>query len=210
MAATLLTVTVSPRSTSIKVGGTVQFSAIGFYSDGTTKDLTSTSTWASTVPGVATIDPATGIATTVAVGTSTVTATSGGLSGSVTMTVVFAQHNHVTPPIIMNTPLGHLKFRQSFVYDTPQVAGAPDPHRGHINYVNGATVILPPKPQDALQPNLEIRADIPAPRFQGGQEGLLVKDPAYSIKPIVESPTSSDSTAGIWRHGKTFAGKIKF
>jgi hypothetical protein len=202
-------VTVAPSPASIAVGGKTQFSAIGYYSDGTTQDLTATATWASTVTAVATI-ATTGVATAVSAGASTITATSGGISGSVVMTVVLAHHNHVSESIIMNTPLGHLKFRQSFVYNTPQIAGGPDPHRGHINYVNGNTVIIQPKPRDALQPILEIRADIPAPGVNLGQEGRMLKDIAFPIKPVVESPTSSDSTAGIWKRGKTFAGKIKF
>lgn len=121
-----------------------------------------------------------------------------------------AHHTHVTSPMVMNTPLGHLKFRQLFLYDAPETVAGPDPNPGHINYVDGATVILPPKPLDALQPILEVRADIPAPGPLLGQEGVLAKDTDYPIKPVVESPTSSDSTAGLWRKGKTFAGKIKF
>ena len=207
--ATLLSVRMTPASSSIPLGKTEQFTAIGYYDDGTTKDLTSTATWASTVTSVATI-AVTGIATGVALGATTITATSGGFSSSGVLRVGTAQHTHITPPIIMNTPLGHLKFRQSFLYDSPQVVAGPDPHTGHINYEGGNTVIIAPKPQDALQPILEVRADIPAPRFQMGQEGLLVKDPAYPIKPVVESPTSSASTAGIWTRGKYFAGNIKF
>ena len=207
MAATLLSVTVTPANSSIPPGKTEQFTAIGHYSDGTSQDLTSTATWASTTTSVATI-AATGIATSVALGSTTITATSASIVGSVVLRIAPAQHTHITPPIIMNTPLGHLKFRQSFMYDAPQVAAGPDPHTGHINYVGGNTVVIAPKPQDALQPILEIRADIPAPRFQWGQEGALVKDPAYPIKPVVESPTSSTSTSGVWTRGKYFAGNI--
>ena len=208
-AATLLSITVTPANSSIPVGKTEQFTAIGHYNDSTSQDLTSTATWVSTVISVATI-AATGLATSVALGSTKITATFGGATGSATLNVTNSQHTHTFFPIIMNTPLGHLKFRQSFLYDAPQVVAGPDPHTGHINYINGATVVISPKPQDALQPILEVRADIPAPRFQMGQEGVLAKDPAYPIKPIVESPTSSDSTAGIWRRGKVFAANIKF
>jgi hypothetical protein len=217
---TLLSITVTSLSSLIAVGNTAQFIAIGHYDDGTTKDLTNTVTWASSNTAIATID-ITGIVTGVAVGTSIITATLGtivgtlpttlgSVSGYASITIVLGQHTHITPPIIMNTPLGHLKFRPSFMYDIPQVVAGPDPHTGHINYVNGQTVIIPPKPLDALQPVLEIRADIPAPRFQWGQEGIPIKDTAYSIKPVVESSTSSDSTAGIWTRGKYFSKKIKF
>lgn len=211
--ATLLSVTVTPANSSISPGKTEQFTAIGRYSDGTYQDLTSSATWASSTTSVATI-AATGLATSVAFGTTTITATSGGISGSVTLRIAAAQHYHISESIIVNVALGHLKFRQSFMYDAPQVAAGPDPHTGHISYVptgagTGTTVVISPKPRDALQNIIEVRADIPAPRFAWGQEGRLVKDLAFPIKPVVESSTSSDSTAGVWRRGKVFAGKIQ-
>lgn len=210
--ASLISIVVTPISSSIAPGppelpAKEQFTAIGYYDDITVKDLTSTATWASAYTAVATI-ASTGIATAVGLGSTTITATVGSIVGSAVLRIAHAQHPHVTPPIIMNTPLGHLKFRQYFTYDTPQIAEGPDPHQGHINYQGGDTVIIQPKIQDALQPNLEIRADIPAPKFQMGQEGTLVKDPDYPVQPVVESSTSSDSTAGIWRRGKVFTGNI--
>ena len=51
-----------------------QLIAIGTYSDGSSQDITSTVTWASSYPSVATINSA-GLVTTVAQGTSTITAT---------------------------------------------------------------------------------------------------------------------------------------
>jgi hypothetical protein len=117
-------------------------------------------------------------------------------------------HTHTTPPIILHTPLGLLKFRQKYTYDAPEVVPGPDPNTGHINYENGITVIIAPKPRDALQNVLEIRADIPAPTYAAGQEGRLVKDPAFPIKPIVESPTSSDSTAALWRKNDGISGNL--
>jgi hypothetical protein len=216
--ATLLSVVVTPTSSSIPVGKTEQLTATGYYNDGTTQDLTSTATWVSGTTSVATI-AATGIATGVAVGSSIITATSGGVSGTATLRIGAAQHLHTSESFIINSPLGHLKFRQSFLYDAPQVVAGPDPHPGHINNRGGSTpatpatvhtIIIQPKPRDALQPILEIRADIPAPRFAWGQEGRMLKDSAFPIKPIVESSTSSDSTAGVWRRGKVFAGNIKF
>ena len=51
----LLTITVAPTTASIAAGDTQQFTATGHYSDGSTQDLTSSATWASTLTSVATV-----------------------------------------------------------------------------------------------------------------------------------------------------------
>jgi len=53
---TLQTIDIAPISPSIAVGGTVQFTATGHYSDNTTADLTKQSNWTSSVTTVATVD----------------------------------------------------------------------------------------------------------------------------------------------------------
>jgi len=79
-------VTVAPASKTIASGSKLQFTATGLYSDGSTADLTSTSTWSSS-NGVAATIASTGIATGVAAGTATIKATQGTLNGSATLTV---------------------------------------------------------------------------------------------------------------------------
>ncbi len=76
------------QTLSLSIGPTtVQYTATATYSDGSTGDVTSTSTWNSLPSSVATIS-STGLATAVAVGTSTVTATANGVtSNSATLTV---------------------------------------------------------------------------------------------------------------------------
>ncbi len=85
--AILQTITVTPANSSITgFSKTANFIATGTYSDGTTADITSTVTWASSQTGIATITTA-GVATTVAVGTTSISATLGGISGSTNLTV---------------------------------------------------------------------------------------------------------------------------
>jgi hypothetical protein len=78
-------IAVSGASGAIATGAPDQFHAVGTYSGGCTKDITSTVTWASSVTGVATINSA-GLATGVSAGTTTVTATLS-VSGSASLTV---------------------------------------------------------------------------------------------------------------------------
>jgi trimeric autotransporter adhesin len=85
----LVSVGVTPANPSNPAGTTRQFTATGVYTDATTADLTATATWASATTSVATVDAA-GLATAVSPGTSLISATSGGITGSTTMTVTNA------------------------------------------------------------------------------------------------------------------------
>jgi hypothetical protein len=65
--ATLVSIAVTPSTVSVVVGSSQQFTATGKYSDSTTKDLTSSASWSSSAPGVATVSSS-GLATAVASG----------------------------------------------------------------------------------------------------------------------------------------------
>jgi MBG domain (YGX type)/Bacterial Ig-like domain (group 3)/Regulator of chromosome condensation (RCC1) repeat/Bacterial Ig-like domain (group 2) len=79
-------IVVSPADPTIVAGTNEQFSATGYYTDGSTKDLTASVTWASDTPAVATI-AADGRAYGVSPGTSTIGATLGVRSGTTLLTV---------------------------------------------------------------------------------------------------------------------------
>ncbi len=72
--ATLQSVSIS--GTAPVKGASVQFAAIATYSDGSTKDVTSTTTWGTSDATIATVN-ATGLVTGVGDGTATITATYG-------------------------------------------------------------------------------------------------------------------------------------
>ena len=82
----LSSVSVTPNATSVSVSAQVSFKATGKYSDGSSKDLTSSAQWASSDSGTAAINAA-GVATGMAVGTTTISAQSSGITGSATLTV---------------------------------------------------------------------------------------------------------------------------
>jgi trimeric autotransporter adhesin len=88
--ATLVSIAVTPVNPSIAPGTTEAFKATGTYSDSSTQDITDTVTWSSSAAGVATISNGVstqGVATAVAHGSSTITATLGTISNSTTLTV---------------------------------------------------------------------------------------------------------------------------
>lgn len=85
-AITLTSIAVSAASASVAAGLTDQFKATGTYSDSTTGDITASVTWTSATTSVASINSS-GLATSKAQGTSLITATSGAVTGSATLTV---------------------------------------------------------------------------------------------------------------------------
>jgi 6-phosphogluconolactonase (cycloisomerase 2 family) len=86
---TLSSIAVTPASPSVVVVLTTQLVATGSYSDGTKKDLSAQVSWASSAGTVATVTPA-GLATGVAPGSTTISATMGSVVGNDTLTVTAA------------------------------------------------------------------------------------------------------------------------
>ncbi len=94
---TLSSVAVTPSTATIANGNNQQFTATGTYSNGSTENLTALVTWSSSDTAVATISNAggtQGLASSVAMGTATITAVSGSgtaaRSGTATLTVTSA------------------------------------------------------------------------------------------------------------------------
>ncbi len=96
---TLQSLTIAPLAQAVFVGSNLQFTATGHYSDGSTRDLTSSAVWSSSKTSVATISSPGGLATGLGNGTTTIQAASGGLSVSTSLTVnkVFLQTIVISP-----------------------------------------------------------------------------------------------------------------
>jgi Bacterial Ig-like domain (group 2) len=87
---TLTSIAVTPTNPSIATGATEQFTATGKYSDGSTANVTSTATWTVANTSVASISSG-GLATGVTAGSTQVTASLNGVTGTDSLTV--------TPPV---------------------------------------------------------------------------------------------------------------
>jgi len=110
---TLSSITVTPATATVAMGTPVQFTATGAYTHGghpvQNRDITDLVTWASTSPGIATINSA-GLATGVGSGTVSVTATLsssyGPVSGTASLSVTGtggAAHDLISIAIIPST-----------------------------------------------------------------------------------------------------------
>jgi uncharacterized protein YjdB len=87
--AALTNIVVSPLTTVVGINGNVQFTATGVFTDNSTQDLTSQAVWSSSNATYALISSG-GLATGLSAGTTTVSASYGGVSGSATLQVTTA------------------------------------------------------------------------------------------------------------------------
>src|SRR5579864_4879265 len=85
-ATNLASISVSPTASSLPVNTSQQFTATGTYKDGSSRDLTALVSWASTFSSIATVD-VTGVATVMSAGSTTISASLGGITGSTSLTV---------------------------------------------------------------------------------------------------------------------------
>ena len=108
-ALTLVSIAVTPATASIAVGTQQQFVATATYSDSSNAIITNSAAWTSGTVANATVLN-TGLATGIAVGTSNITATAGGQSGSALLTVTAVAIPPVFNPIILGraAPFGVL------------------------------------------------------------------------------------------------------
>jgi hypothetical protein len=83
----LISIAVTPNAPSTPKGLTQQFKATGTFSDTSTADLTGSVSWTSATPATATINGSSGLANALTAGATLVTATSGSVTGSTTLTV---------------------------------------------------------------------------------------------------------------------------
>ena len=84
--AALVSIAVTPNSSSLPVGVSEQLTATGTFTDQSTRDLTRSASWNSSAPSVAAVN-ANGMATAEALGNANLSATVGNTSGSALMSV---------------------------------------------------------------------------------------------------------------------------
>ena len=85
----LLAITVAPATENLPKGLAQQFTATGSFSDGRSLEVTGSVSWTSSADGVASISP-NGFAQTLALGSTTIAASSGVISGSTVLNVTAA------------------------------------------------------------------------------------------------------------------------
>ena len=106
-AATLQSIYIYPGNSYLPTGLTVQLVAHGHYSDGSSKDITSTVTWTTATSPVLTVSAA-GQVATLTTGTVDISATAGNVVGKVAFTITSDALQSITvTPQTVSTPVGY-------------------------------------------------------------------------------------------------------
>jgi hypothetical protein len=120
--AVIVSIAVSPATVSAPLGSSQQFAATATYTDGSSQDITQSATWASSVPAVATINSF-GLAASLSIGSTNISAGSGSVSGSTTLTVTAA-----VPVSLAITPQNPTAY-----------VGSPQPFTATLTYTDGTS-----------------------------------------------------------------------
>lgn len=112
-------ISVTPVGLTLAIGINQQYVVTAFYTDGSSADLQSGASWTSSSPAVATVDSASGMATTVGPGTTTLTATVGAFTDTSDLTVVDAhlQSLLVTPATATLAAGTAVQFNATGIFD---------------------------------------------------------------------------------------------
>jgi hypothetical protein len=117
----LNSITVGPQNATIQQGSTLQMSAVGNFDDGSTNTLSSGVFWSSDDTSVAPISAA-GVVTGAVPGTANITASSGAITGTTTITVAL---NNVTAITIAPTSRTILQGQSTTYTVSAAVSGGP-------------------------------------------------------------------------------------
>jgi len=130
--AVLVSIAVAPANSSIMLGTTEQLTATGIFSDGSTQNFTDSTVWSSANSSKVAISSA-GTATAVSVGSTTISASADGVSGSTTLTVepqllltYFSQANNSTTNLDATVYVSNVGMTNNslcamvYVFDTQQ------------------------------------------------------------------------------------------
>lgn len=103
----LVSVAVTPAAAAVPVGISVPFVATATYSDGSSRDVTTSTTWTSGTTGVGSVLAGTGVATGVASGASVITANFGGMTSTANLNVTTATLASIAvTPATATVPIG--------------------------------------------------------------------------------------------------------
>ena len=197
----LTSIAVAPANPSIANGLTQQFTATGTYADGSTADLTNLVTWASSTPSIATIS-STGLAQSLATGTTNITAALDGVtSPNDTLTVTAANGSYV----VTNTnDSGPGSLRQAILD-----ADANDSTLGAYEYTPDANTVLLDHFDGTTQATYVSSAVSYTTGFSGLNQAISLPSGGWvqeSFTPWYnwENSNSSQGTIGLWVNPQSY------
>ena len=191
----LVSIAASPVTADISVGASEQFHATATYSDNSTEDVTAAATWADANAKVATITPA-GMATALAAGSTTVTATMDGVSGNATLTVPAVAKTVTSIAVTPATPSILAGATQQFVATATYSDSSTANVTTSATWTSSSTAVATVTPAGLASGVTAGSATITA-TLSGvaGTSSLTVQAPAVVVKSIAVTPGTASIVA---------------
>jgi Tol biopolymer transport system component len=185
-------VQVVPDSADVLVGGTVAYTASVF--DSTGAELTGRAiSWTTADPGVAAVDPATGVVSGVAIGQTTLTATSEGISDDAIVTVSQIPVDSVlVSPDSAEVRIGYTK---SFTAETFDAEGGLLVGR-EITWSSSDPAVATVDPATGVVTGLATGTTTLVATSEGITDAAIISVSPAPVTTVVVSPDSTDLTPG--------------
>ncbi len=191
--ATLASLAVTPSNPIVGIGSTVQMTATGTYSDGSTQDFSNLVSWSSSNTAAATVSSG-GVVTGVANGTATISASVSGLTSSVVATV------KVIPVSVTTTTLPAANQNAGYSATLAGTGGTPPYTWSAVNLpagltLNAATGVISGMPTGPGPFNVTVQiTDSSQPaQTAPGSVALAVAPAALAAWPVTAAPTVADA-----------------
>jgi hypothetical protein len=181
----LTSIAVTPANPAILAGATQQFAATGTYSDGSTQNLTSQATWTSSNAAVATVS-ASGLATAVSAGTTTLSAALNNVVGTSTLTVTA---NSSSPAITLTSPSNGASYAAPASINLAASVTANGHTITKVQFFNGASLLA----EDASAPYASVWTNVSAGSYRLAARAIY--DAGSTVDSAPGSLTVTGSTA---------------
>ncbi|WPC68731.1 ice-binding family protein [Rhodoferax ferrireducens] len=191
----VVSVSVTPATASMPTGGIQPLMATATYVDGSTRDVTATSNWASDTPSVATVVQANGVAAGVASGTSVISADFGGKSGSAVLTVTSATlMSMAVAPAAASIPIGSI---QPLISTATYSDGSTRDVTAYTNWASGTPSVATVVQTTGVVTGIASGASVITATFGGKNSSTNLTVTAATLASIAVTPALATVPIGL-------------
>lgn len=191
----VVSVAVTPATASIPIAGVVPLMATATYTDGSTRDVTASSSWTSDAQSVATVAPTTGVVTGIASGTSGISADFGGKSGSAALTVTSATLlSMAVTPAAVSIPAG---ISEQLTSTATYTDGSTRDVTAYSNWTSGAPGVATVVQTTGVATGVTIGTSAMTANFGGKSSSTNLTVTAATLASIAVTPAIATVPAGL-------------
>ena len=191
----VISVSVTPATASVPLGGVQVLMATATFTDGSTRDVSATANWVSANTSVATVVQTTGVATGIASGTSVISADFGGKSGSTVLTVTSATLlSMAVEPAAVSIPIGS---SQQLISTATYSDGSTRDVTAHSNWTSGAPGVATVVQTNGVASGVASGTSVITATFGGKNSSTNLTVTAATLASIAVTPALASVPAGL-------------